>query len=176
MRVDLPGTAGTINTYYVRVRASNPSTNMSDLTAGLTKGEYQLNIRLQNLDQYPGSVVRDADIRYATNGVQVIGKPEHSPLEGDTAQSTTPGTDITTAQNLGNLLANSHNELSVAGNLAATNQVVWFKFNLNYDLIQSIANFSDGLRTFAAMFSVNYADGLARPDTTISVYDQNRAT
>ena len=88
MRLDLPGTAGTINTYYVRVRASNPSTNMTALTAGLTKGEYQLNIRLQNLDQYPGSVVRDADIRYATNGVQVIGKPEHSPLEGDTAQTT----------------------------------------------------------------------------------------
>ncbi len=67
MRVDLPGTAGSINTYYVRVRASNTSAGMSNLTAGLTKGEYQLNIRLQNLDQYPGSVVRDADIRYATN-------------------------------------------------------------------------------------------------------------
>ncbi len=51
--------------------------------------------------------------------------------------------------------------------------MVWFQFNLNYDLVQSIANTSDGLKTFAAMFSVNYADGLTRPDTTISVFDQS---
>ncbi len=181
MRVDLPGTTGSINTYYVRVRASNPSPGMSTLTAGLTKGAYELNIRLQNLDQYPGSVVRDADIRYAINGIQVVGKPEHSPLEGDTAKSSDPtqtsapgGLDPTQGpQDLGNLLANSNNELSVAGNLTTTNQVVWFKFNVNYDLVQSIANTSDGLKTFAAMFSVNYADGLSRPDTTISVFDQS---
>ncbi len=279
MRVELPGTTGTINTYYIRVRASNKSANMADTGAGLTKGEYQLQIRLQEEYQYPGNVVRNADIRYAVNGVQVVGKPEHSPLEGTTSQTivsnpsltaapgggtavisgetftlnsstiinavavgttftltkdtsqtqtgfiqitdtmssadvaaaiaaavgttvtgvtaTATGSTVTfagatnltqstthslieaepngtfdTAQNLGNLLDSSNSSISVAGQLSSPLQVDWFKFNLNYDLVQAIANSSDGLKTFAAMFAIDYADGLTRPDTTMSIFDQ----
>ncbi len=276
MRLDLPGAAGSVNTYYVRVRASNSSSGMNDLGAGLTKGEYQLQIRLQNEYQFPGSVVRYADIRDATNAVNVIGKPEHSPLEGDTSQTAagtpsvvaatgggavviegetftlnnvggTGGTTFTltkntsntatgfiqitntmtandvaaaitsavgktvtgvtaqqsgstvkfvgatgitqstphslttlaanisfdTAQDLGNLLANGNNEISVAGALTPTNQVAWFKFELNYDLVHSLSTSSNSLKTFAAMFAINYADGLNRPDTTLSIFDQS---
>ena len=116
MRLILPGTAGTVNTYFVRVRAS--SSDLARLNGGLTKGEYVLQIRLQNLDEFPGSTVRYADIRYATIGVDVIGKPEHSPLLGDTASSNLPHNTFDTAQDLGNLLTSDRNEISVAGSLA----------------------------------------------------------
>ncbi len=170
MRLDLPGAAGTVNTYFVRVRAS--SGDLTALNKGLTKGEYVLQIRLQNEDQFPGSTIRNADIRYANSGVEVIGKPELSPLLGDTAQTIFPNT-FATAQDLGNLLTSSQNEISVAGNLATATSVVWFKMELNYDLIQSVGGFSNGLKTFAAMFNINYADGLNRPDTTLSIFNAN---
>ena len=171
MRLILPGTAGDVNTYFVRVRAN--SSDLSRLTGGLSKGEYVLQIRLQNLDEFPGSVVRNADIRYASTGVEVIGKPAHSPLQGDTASSNLPHNTFDTAQDLGNLLATDQNEISVAGNLASATDVQWFKMELDYDLIQSIGGYSNGLKTFAAMFNISYTDGLARPDTTISVFDAN---
>jgi hypothetical protein len=171
MRVILPGTAGSLNTYFVRVRAS--STNLSTLSGGLSQGRYTLQMRLQNLDEFPGSIVRYADIRYAAVGVDVIGKPAHSPLLGDTASSSIPHNTFETAQDIGNLLTSDRNEISVAGNLATATDVVWFKMDLNYDLVQSIGGASNALKTFAAMFNVQYTDGLARPDTTISVFDQS---
>lgn len=170
MRVELPGTAGTVNTYFVRVRAS--STNLNLTNGGLTKGTYQLQVRLQDADVFPGSVVRNADIRFATNGVEIIGKPERSPLMGDTAETSNLHNTFDTAQNLGNLLASDTNAISVAGSLGL-GEVDWYKFDLNYDLIQSIALYSDGAKLFPTMFQINYADGLSRPDTTLSVFDQN---
>ncbi len=170
MRVDLPGTAGTVNTYFVRVRAS--STNLTLTNGGLTKGTYQLQVRLQDADVFPGSVVRNADIRDATNGVEIIGKPGRSPLLGDTAETLNVHNTFDTAQDLGNLLASDTNAISVAGNLGI-GDVDWYKFDLNYDLIQSIGLYSDFGRLFPAMFQINYADGLSRPDTTLSVFDQN---
>jgi hypothetical protein len=169
MRVDLPGTAGAVNTYFVRVRASSP--DLTRLNGGLTKGDYQLQIRLQSTDVFPGSVVRNADIRYALTGVEIIGKPEHSPLMGDTGETSLGHNTFDTAQDLGNLLTSDTNAISVAGNLAA-NDVDWYKFDLNYDLVSSIAGSTDGPRFFPTMFQINYADGLARPDTTLSVFDQ----
>ena len=173
MRVDLPGTPGTVNTYYVMVRASSP--NLSNLTGGLSEGAYTLNIRLQNEDQYPGSVVRDADIRDATNGVEVIGKPEHSPLEGDTAQSisTSNGT-IDTAQNLGDPLQSSNNQASVAAGLQTSSTVDWFQIEMGYaDLatLETIEVNGNLLQTFALEVSAEFADGLNRPDLTISIFD-----
>ena len=84
MRVDLPGTAGSVNTYFVRVRAS--SSNLSVLTRGVTKGAYVLQVRLQELDEYAGSAVRYADIRYANYGVTVTAKPERSPLMANSSE------------------------------------------------------------------------------------------
>ncbi|MGE0692981.1 MAG: dockerin type I domain-containing protein [Pirellulales bacterium] len=170
MRLVLPGTANSVNTYFVRVRAS--SSNLNQLNNGGSQGEYVLQIRLQNLDEFPGSTVRYADIRYAAIGIEVIGKPGQSPLLGDTASSNLPHNTFETAQDLGNLLTTDRNEITVAGNLANANDVVWFKMDLNYDLIQSIGGFSNGLKSFATMFNISYADGLTRPDTTISIFDQ----
>lgn len=173
MRLSLPGAPGTVSTYFVRVRAS--SGNLANPTAGLTKGAYVLQIRLQDTDEFTGSTVQYADIRYAINAVEVIGKPEHSPLIANTAESSGPHTFIpgfpVSSQDLGNLLTSDRNSLSVAGNLSAAGEVDLYRFEINYDLIQKITGVSDGAKTFATMFQINYADGLARPDTTISIYD-----
>jgi hypothetical protein len=183
MRLDLGGIPGTTQTYYVRVRSSNANVATNILSAGTTKGAYVLNIRLQNLDQFAGSVIRGADIRYAKTGIAVVGKPENSPLVGGTASASSgsnvidasqqQGDNRQIAQDLGNLLTSSQNEISVSGNLATPNSVAWFKFDLNYDLVEKISGFSDGLKSFATMFSVNYADGLNRPDTSLAVFDAN---
>ena len=58
MRVVLPGPANTTNTYYVRVRSG--SGNLDQLDGGLTEGAYQLQIRLGEADEFPGSTIRHA--------------------------------------------------------------------------------------------------------------------
>jgi hypothetical protein len=169
MRVRLPGTVGNVGTYYVRVRSS--STNLNNLTGGLTKGNYVVQVRLQEKDEFAGSTVRYADVRYANNGIEVIGKPEQSALVSNTAQTGLGNSSFFSAQDLGNLLESGTNTIDVAGNLQDEADVHWYKFSLNYEQIQSIKGLNDGLRTFAAMLQVNYADGLGRPDTTMSLYD-----
>ncbi len=42
---------------------------------GLTSGIYQLQIRLREVDEVPVRTVQYADIRYATNGIEMIGQP-----------------------------------------------------------------------------------------------------
>ena len=71
MRVVLPGTAGQLDTFYVRVSSHS----------GMSSGNYELQIRLQSTRVTPGSVIQYATIDYAENGVEVLGKPDHSPLE-----------------------------------------------------------------------------------------------
>ena len=44
-------------------------------------------MRLQEQDEFAGSTIRYADIRYANNGIEVIGKPEQSALVSNTAQT-----------------------------------------------------------------------------------------
>lgn len=170
MRVSLPGTAGTVGTYFVRVRSN--SSNLNNLTGGLTRGAYVLQVRLQETDIFPGSVVQNADVRYAIDGISVLGKPEQSPLLGTSSESNIVHNSPQTAQYLGNLLQTDKNTITISGSLPApttTNPlpVDWFSFQLNYDLVQKITGTG---QTFASMFQINYADGLARPDTTISVY------
>ena len=84
MRVVLPGAVGTRTTYHVRVRSFGE--DIEDLSAGRTSGVYQLQIRLNEADQFPGSTVRNSEIRYAIHGVEVRGLPGHSPLVGETAE------------------------------------------------------------------------------------------
>ena len=83
MRVTLPTRAGypdgTLTQYYVRVRsqaAYSSTTSQADYRTGLTttttaalaggasSGDYQLQIRLRQRDEKPGSTVRSADIRF----------------------------------------------------------------------------------------------------------------
>ncbi|TWT83913.1 Dockerin type I repeat protein [Planctomycetes bacterium CA13] len=94
MRVILPGNSTSVNTYYVRVRSSNltPGASRNNLTntslvgLGLSRGQYQLSIRLQETDEIAGSTIRLADIRYATTAIDVPAAPSHSPLAGETAE------------------------------------------------------------------------------------------
>ena len=80
MRVILPGSVGETNTYFVRVRSTPAEGDIENINGGLSRGAYQLQIRLQQLDEKPGSFIEGADIRFATNGIEVIGMPAHSPL------------------------------------------------------------------------------------------------
>ena len=46
-----------------------------------------MQIRLRETDEVPGSMVRNSDIRFATNGIEVLGMPGHSPLLGDAGEA-----------------------------------------------------------------------------------------
>jgi len=125
MRVVLPGPEGTTNTYHVRVRSG--SGDLSDIEGGLTSGVYQLQIRLREADEIPGSTVQMADIRYGTNGIVLDGQPAHSPLTGEAAEAldayrndVNDVLDVvagTGYDDLGNLLNTDRGTLGVAGSL-----------------------------------------------------------
>lgn len=171
MRVVLPGNAGTTSTYYVRVRSAG--TNLSDTAGGLTSGGYQLQIRLRETDEFPGSGVNGADIRFATNGIELLGLPPHSPLVSEAGEGAANHASVVTAQTLGNLLASDKNTISVGGSIDNATQVDFYSFTVDYDLIQAIGNVNDGDKTWSTIFDIDYADGLVRPDAIISVFDAN---
>ncbi|HUY92990.1 MAG TPA: choice-of-anchor L domain-containing protein [Pirellulales bacterium] len=173
-RLVLPGTLNPsqpLNNYYVRVRSRGADSHYNDLGKGLSSGVYQLQVRLQEQEAFPGSTVQNADIRYATNGIQVIGLPAHSPLIAEAGSSQAAHNTMATAQDLGNLLTTDRNAIGVSGNLSSGTTQDWYKFELNYNLAQVIAGLNSGDKTFATMFDIDYADGLARPNTTLSVFD-----
>ena len=116
-------------------------------------------------------MVRNSDIRFATNGIEVLGMPGHSPLLGD-AGETNDATNNTGggAQFVGNVMNTDRGSLSVAGSLSSLTDVDFFRFELDYDLIQSLS--ATEVRSLATIFDIDYADGLGRPDTTISVYQE----
>ncbi len=175
--------------YFVRVRSYSP--NINAVTGGQSSGAYQLNIGLQEAPLPPGSSVQYANIRYATNGITVQGLPANSPLIANAGEVTngSSSTDASsaaqtsplgTAQNVGNVAASSQDSISVSGSLtpSATNpnlstQVDWYQFTVNYNLVQLLQGSTPADRTFAAMFDVDYASGLQRADTTISVYNSS---
>ena len=152
---------GAVGTYFVRVSSEG----------GLTSGQYQMQVRLRQVDEKPGSTVRYADIRYATNGIEILGQPSHSPLLGESSEKTGTNEIIDDAQGLGNLLTSDRNTLAVSGTLSGDSDVDWYTFELGYDLIQVIGGRSDGAKTFSTIFDIDYADGLTRGDTTLSVFD-----
>ena len=173
MRVILPGDPAVEQAYYVRVRSQPAANQELDLNGGRSSGVYQMQLRLQQLDEIPGSIIRNAEILYATNGIELLGLPGHSPLAGESAESTTANDVLSGAQELGNLLTSDRNVISVAGNLSASTDVDWYEFSLAYDLIQAIGGVNAGGKTWSTIFDIDYADGLSRPDTTISVFDAN---
>jgi VCBS repeat-containing protein len=171
MRVILPGNSGQTQTYYVRVRSMPAPGDINNLQGGLTSGQYLLQVRLRQVVEKPGSTIRNADIRYATNGIEVIGLPKHSPLSAESRETSGPNNTFAEAQPLGNLLTSDRNTISVGGSLSSATDVDWYSFTLDYDLIQAVGGRSDGFRTWATIFDIDYADGLARPDTVLSVFD-----
>ncbi|HEV3341213.1 MAG TPA: hypothetical protein VG125_12675, partial [Pirellulales bacterium] len=172
-RAVLPGTAGTLSNYYVRFYAKGQGANAFVPGNGVAGGQYELQIRLQEQVQIPGSSVQYADIRYATNGIDVEGLPAHSPLVTNSSTATADHSSFGSAQDLGDLLTSDTSSLSVGGNLGQATNVDWYKFELTYADIQAIGGFSSGAKTWSTMFDVGYADGLTRPNTTMDVYDSN---
>ena len=164
MRVILPGVANTPDSFFIRVTSKN----------GLTGGHYELRVRVNQRDDKPGSTVQYADVRYAVNGIQVIGLPRNSPLVGEVAEGDNTGNNLFSgAQDLGNLLQTDRNTVTASGSLSSATDVDWYSFVLNYDLIQEIGGVNGGGKTFATVFDIDWADGISRPDTTVSVFDSN---
>lgn len=85
LRITLPGVVGTRSNYFVRVRAA--SQDPGDVAGGETTGAYTFQLRLQEKQEFPGSVVRYADIRYANHGIHVQGLPGSSPLIGEAQEN-----------------------------------------------------------------------------------------
>jgi VCBS repeat-containing protein len=180
-RIVLPGVVGELNTYFVRVRSSNidsldPAANRDDLQDpsklrdGKTTGRYQLQVRLREMDEWGGSSVRYADIRFATTGIEVLGMPAHSPLLGEAIEPLSAGVDtnntIGGAVDLGNFANTDRAALSVAGELATANDVDWYRFDIQIDSIQG----SGLAQHLATIIDIDYADGLARPNTSFWLY------
>ncbi|GAB5403864.1 MAG: hypothetical protein Aurels2KO_20950 [Aureliella sp.] len=185
LRVSLPGQPGTSNLYHVRVRSSSladgdPASKLTDpaeVTSGLTKGNYQFQIRLTEVDEVPGSSVNYADIRFATTGLDLVGVPGNSPLLGENGEIELRDIDgdgiddsnnvFANAQPLGNLLQTSLQAISVAGDLDTFNDVDWFSFDIDYERIRP----SSIREYFATVLDVDYANGIGRPDVSMYVFD-----
>ncbi|WP_417386550.1 Ig-like domain-containing protein [Gimesia sp.] len=157
MRIVLPGMDGILTTYFVRVSSNG----------GQSHGEYQLQVRLRQVDEEPGSTVRYSDIRYATDAIYLAGLPAHSPLVNETVEI---GSGI---QNLGNLLASDRNTIGVSGELTSEGEVDLYEFEITFEDLQGAEDVNDGGKTWATVFDIDYADGLGRADTTLSVFDSN---
>ncbi len=182
-RAVLPGSNGSLNTYFVRVRsqpnvaptatktAYEAALTDPDVKTGATSGFYELRVRLQQRDQIPGSTVQYADIRFATTGIDVQGLPRNSLLAG-TASEIALNTNRTfiEAQDIGKLLQSDQNTISLAGTVASPTDVRWYTFSLDYAGIQAISGVNGGGKTWATVLDIDYADGF-RGDLTMSVFD-----
>jgi hypothetical protein len=169
MRLILPGPVDSQQTYYVRVRSA------SDVNGQPTsRGGYQMQVRLRELDEVPGSTVQFADIRFARNGIEVIGTPQHSPLTGESGETTAANETRADAQDLGNVLSQDRGAISVSGSLTDYNDVDWYQFTLDWDKIDDYPD-GTGIRhdDFASLvFDIDFADGAGRPDTTLALFDE----
>lgn len=183
-RIILPGNVGTTGTYQVRVRSSNidslnTAANRADLSdsskvfSGLTAGSYQLQIRMQETDEVPGTTVRYSDIRFATNGIEVYGQPVHSQLAGEYAESTFPNDTALASgnQDVGNLLNTDRASVAIAGRISAPSDVDFYRFNVTYDDIQQIPGFTNPNRFASVIFDVDYADGMSRANLDAYVFN-----
>ena len=184
MRVVLPGTVGTQQKFFVRVRSQptagtdQPTHEESLRDAGLlgtgqTRGAYEFRLRTRQRDDKPGSTVRFADIRYPDIGIDVVGLPNNSPLVGTTGETIVDANNtFATAQQVGNLLTSDRNTISIAGDIAAEGDIDWYRFSLSYEDIQSVLGHNDGQKTWSTVFDIDYADGF-RGDLTLSVFDES---
>ncbi|MCU0876166.1 MAG: GEVED domain-containing protein [Pirellulaceae bacterium] len=148
--------------------------NSEGLTGGQTSGSYQLQLRLREVDEFGGTTVRFAKIANAVNGIHVIGQPTHSPLSGEAAE-TNNATNNTFggSQFIGNLLNTDRGVLSVGGSMSGLGDVDWYSLNINYDATQGIPGVSTLEDWWSTIFDIDYADGYARPNLIINVFDAN---
>ena len=155
MRLVLPGVPGQSGRYYVRVSSHENA----------SYGNYQLQVRLREIDEVPGSLVRYSSIKYSSAGITVNGGPAHSLLGGEVAESDAINETVQDAQSLGNLLTSDRATVSIGGRIEDAADVDFYALDIAYDSVQSQGT------GVAAVFDVDYADGLARVNTTVSVFD-----
>lgn len=182
MRIVLPGVAGTSNLYYIRVRSSNKQpgvvTDPYDTTSGITTGAYKLHVRLQEKQEIAGSTVRYADLRFATNGIEIFGNTMHSPLVGEFAEPLIDGSSASSsAIDVGNVMVNDRAGVSIAGSLSTAADIDWFNFSVgrDEDSIQQLPGTTPNtpLRVDAhgsLIFDIDYADGVGRANTQLWIF------
>jgi len=164
LRILLPGLSGATSTYFFRVRSK--STNIDQSTGGITAGSYTAQIRLRDQQEFAGSTVRFADIRYATNGIQINGMPNNSPLTGEANSAMYDGTTTDGITNLGPLHLTNKAAISVAGTLVGgTNR---YQFTVG-DLTSEYVKTPSFASTYPVVIDVDYADGLNRKRLNIQV-------
>ncbi|MBU6386355.1 MAG: matrixin family metalloprotease, partial [Planctomycetes bacterium] len=164
LRVLLPGLSGAPSTYFFRVRSK--STNIDQATGGITSGSYTAQIRLRDQQEFGGSTVQFADIRYATNGIQINGMPNNSPLTGEANSAMYDGTTTDGITNLGPLHLTNKAAISVAGTLVGgTNR---YQFTVG-DLTSEYVKTPSFASTYPVVIDVDYADGLNRKRLNIQV-------
>ncbi len=140
------------------------------LTDGLSSGSYQLQIRLQETDEFGGSTIRYADIRFATNGVQILGLPNHSPLAGGV--TSTAGTVY-----IGDIGASDRGALFASGSLTGAGNLNTYRFDVTRmsvvdgDTLTQASTAASG--HISATIDVDYADGLGRPNTSAYLFNGN---
>ncbi|MEZ6126187.1 MAG: pre-peptidase C-terminal domain-containing protein [Planctomycetaceae bacterium] len=156
--------------------ASLPNVNRGSLQSnaslgdGLTSGVYQLQVRLGEIDDVPGSQISGADIRYATNGVEVYGQPIHSLITGEASEVN--GTTM-----LPNVLNTDHAAITISGRLSNPNgqEVDFYQFEVAYDVTQTIAGDGDDTAHVPVTIDLDYASGFSRANTAIAIFnDQNQ--
>ena len=138
--------------------------NIDNSSAGLTSGSYTVQVRLRDQQEFPGSTVQFADIRYATNGVYTSGLPFHSPLTGEANAGMFDGTDDNITH-VGNVHMSDRGAISVAGAISGGRpNVMTFDIG-DIDLIRA-----SGTSRYPISIDVDYADGLNRPDLTATLF------
>lgn len=165
LRMILPGVVGATSTYFFRMRSK--STNIDNSAAGLTSGSYSMQIRMRDQQEFAGSTVQFADIRYATNGIQVNGMPNNSPLTGEANSGMYDGTPTDGATDLGPLQLTAKGAISVAGQLNGGGNV--FRFTVG-DLASTYVSAPSANSTYPVVIDVDYADGLNRKRLGVQVF------
>ncbi|HBV64656.1 MAG TPA: hypothetical protein DEF45_16725, partial [Rhodopirellula sp.] len=167
----LPGTEGQEGVYFIRVR-SNPRTaaSVADMS-GESSGQYSLQVRLDQVQEFPGSTVRYADIRFASTGIDVRGLPAHSPLVGEAGELPGNNNAFANSQVLVNLLETDVAALNIGGELTSFTDVDWYRFDLNQTRSEGGG---DGPNSIGVVFDLDYSDNAVRTDTTVAVYNQNQ--
>ena len=167
----LPGTEGQEGVYFIRVR-SNPRTAPSVAEmSGESSGQYSLQVRLDQVQEFPGSTVRYADIRFASTGIDVRGLPAHSPLVGEAGELPGNNDAFANSQVLVNLLETDVAALNIGGELTSFTDIDWYRFDLNQTRSEGGG---DGPNSIGVVLDLDYSDNAVRTDTTVAVYNQNQ--
>lgn len=160
-------------TYFVRIRSNPRGAGSITTFAGESRGAYQLQIRLQQENEFPGSTIQFADIRFAQTGIDVRGLPKHSPLVAEAGELEGDNGSFDASQSLVNLLQSDIAALGLSGVLSSETDADWYRFDLTQTEVQTIGGINMNSGTIAVVFDMDYAAQLSG-DTTIAVYNSNR--